>query len=186
MTYNPYSLEGKRILITGASSGIGRAAAIECSRMGAEVIVAGRNEQRLEETLSLMDGSGHEQRVCDLADPGALESMVDSLPRLSGLVNNAGTNNQKPIPFITRDALLSIFEVNTIAPIVLMCRLVKKKKLTRGSSVVFTDSMSGLGKISPGNNMYGASKGAITSFVMGSAKELGLKEFVLIRFVRLW
>ena len=64
--YNPYSLEGKTILVTGASSGIGRSTAIECSRMGAKVIITARNEARLTETLSLMSGENHEIRICDL------------------------------------------------------------------------------------------------------------------------
>ena len=57
MNYNPFSLEGKTILVTGASSGIGRGAAIECSKMGAKVIVTARNEERLNETLETA-GSG--------------------------------------------------------------------------------------------------------------------------------
>ena len=82
MSYNPYSIEGKTILVTGASSGIGRGAAIECSKMGAKVIITARNEERLQETLQQMVGEGHEMRVCDLADNNAIKAMVDTLPEL--------------------------------------------------------------------------------------------------------
>lgn len=175
MMYNPYSLEGKRILVTGASSGIGRATAIECSRLGANVIVTARHEEHLQETLSLLESGNHELRVCDLADMNAIESLVASLPCVHGLVNNAGTNKQKPIPFIKGDVLSDILKVNSIAPILLTSQMVKRKKLANGASIVFTNSISGLGKISTGNTMYAASKGALTTFVMGAAKELAGK-----------
>ena len=175
MMYNPYSLEGKRILVTGASSGIGRATAIECSRLGANVIITARNEERLSETLSMLEGDGHEFRMCDLNNTEAIKEMVQSLPEVHGLVNNAGTNQQAPVPFIKDEILSNILHVNTIAPILLTSLMVKKKKLTKGASVVFTNSISGLGKISTGNTMYATSKGAITSFVMGAAKELAEK-----------
>lgn len=72
--YNPFTLQGKTILVTGASSGIGRAAAIECSRMGARVIVTGRNEERLKETLGQLEGEGHAMIVADLSDDAQLGS----------------------------------------------------------------------------------------------------------------
>ena len=63
MAFNPYSLEGKTVLVTGASSGIGKATAIACSRLGAHVIVSGRNSERLQETFSELDGEGHLQII---------------------------------------------------------------------------------------------------------------------------
>ena len=56
MSYNPYSLEGKTILVTGASSGIGKATAVECSKLGAGVVITGRDEKRLSDTFSLLQG----------------------------------------------------------------------------------------------------------------------------------
>ena len=64
--FNPFSLEGKTILVTGASSGIGRQCAIDCSKMGAQVILVARNEERLAETLAQMDGEGHLSVAFDL------------------------------------------------------------------------------------------------------------------------
>ena len=175
MSYNPYSLEGKTILVTGASSGIGRGAAIECSKMGARVIITARNEERLKETLEQMEGEGHEMRVCDLADNNAIKAMVDTLPDLQGLVNNAGFTAIQPIPFINEEVFQNIMQVNTIAPVLILKYLMKKKKLKSGASVVFTSSLAGIGKMSVGNTMYGCSKGAISSFIQGAAKEFAPK-----------
>ena len=74
--FNPFTLEGKSILVTGASSGIGRSVAVSCSKVGAKVIINGRNEQRLQETLSQLDGGGHMIMSGDLTDKTALSSLV--------------------------------------------------------------------------------------------------------------
>lgn len=175
-TYNPYSLVGKTILITGASSGIGRATAIECSKLGAKCIITGRNEERLNETLSQMVGEGHQIAVCDLNNSSAIDVMVDSLPILNGLINNAGLNIVSPVQFIKEDDLKKILQTNTIAPIILLQKLLKKKKITKGSSVVFTSSLAGIGINSPGNDMYSATKGAISAFVRNAALDLAPKK----------
>lgn len=169
---NPFSLEGKTILITGASSGIGRAAAIECSKMGAKVIITARNAERLQETLSQLEGEGHQMIFCDLSDSNAINEMVDQLPEINALVNNAGYTKLLPINFINRDDFQSILDVNTVAPIMLLQRLLKKKKLAKNSSVVFTSSMAGLGSSSVANGMYTASKGALSAFIRCAALEL--------------
>lgn len=175
INYNPYSLEGKTILVTGASSGIGRGAAIECSKMGARVIATARNEERLNETISLLEGEGHEIRVCDLNEKEAVKNLVDSLPEVQGVINNAGFTTIQPIPFIDEDVFQSIMQVNTISPVLILKYLVKKKKLKSGSSVVFTSSLAGIGMVSVGNTMYACSKGAISAFIQGAAKELASK-----------
>lgn len=175
-TYNPFSLVGKTILITGASSGIGRATAIECSKLGATCIITGRNEERLNETLAQMVGEGHQIAVCDLNNSSAIDVMVDSLPILNGLVNNAGFNIVSPVQFIKEDDLKKILQTNTIAPIILLQKLLKKKKITKESSVVFTSSLAGIGINSPGNDMYSATKGAISAFVRNAAIDLAPKK----------
>lgn len=175
MIYNPYSLEGKTILITGASSGIGRGAAIECSKMGAKVIVTARNEERLKETLSQLEGDGHEMRVFDLNDIHSIKDFVSGLPELQGVINNAGFTSIQPIPFIDENIFMNIMNVNTMAPVLILKYLIKKKKLKSGASVVFTSSLAGIGKMSVGNTMYGCSKGAISAFIQGAAKELAAK-----------
>jgi len=175
MSYNPYTLVGKTILVTGASSGIGRGTAIECAKMGARVIITARNEERLQETLAQLEGEGHEMRICDLADNDAIKVMVDTLPEVQGVVNNAGFTTIQPIQFINEDAFRNIMQVNTMAPVLILKYLLKKKKLKAGASVVFTSSLAGIGKMSVGNTMYGCSKGAISAFIQGAAKELAPK-----------
>lgn len=174
--YNPFSLEGKTILVTGASSGIGRAAAIECSKMGATVIITARNQNRLNETLAAMDGDNHQSIVCDLSIEADIDNLVASLPVIQGLVNNAGYTKILPLQFVNSDDISSIFKVNTMAPILLLQKLLKKKKLKKGASVVFTNSIAGLGSICVGNSMYASSKGAISAFIRCAALELAPKK----------
>ena len=172
--YNPFTLQGKTILVTGASSGIGRAAAIECSRMGARVIVTGRNEERLKETLGQLEGEGHAMIVADLSDDAQLDRLVEQTPVLDGLVNNAGINDLFPVLFINREELSRMLEINT--PILQMQRLLRKKKLVKGASVVFTSSISGKYIAISGNALYSTSKSAICGFVKNAALELAVKQ----------
>ena len=174
--YNPFSLEGKTILITGASSGIGRAAAIECSRLGAKVIVTGRNEDRLTQTLKSLEGEGHASFICDLNKESDIDSMVASLPEIQGLVNNAGFTKILPLQFLNQEDLQGLLQTNTLSPILLFQKLLKKKKLKKDSSVVFTSSLAGIGACTVGNSMYVASKGAISAFVHCAALELAPKK----------
>lgn len=174
--YNPYSLEGKTILITGASSGIGRATAIECSKLGAKVVITARNEVRLKETLDALEGKGHQMICFDLNDTGKLDEFVAQLPALQGLVSNAGTNKISPITFIKEDDLKEVYQVNTFSPILLLRMLLKKKKLEKDSSVVFTSSLSGIGTVGTGNGVYASSKGALSMFVKVAALELAGKK----------
>jgi NAD(P)-dependent dehydrogenase (short-subunit alcohol dehydrogenase family) len=173
--YNPFSLAGKTILVTGASSGIGRATANECSKMGATIIVTGRNELRLKETLSLLDGDNHKMIVADITDDTQLDYLVECCPSLDGLVNNAGITETLMTQFIKRDKLMKVMETNTFAPILLTQRLLKKKKLTSGGSIVFTGSISGTSVCGGGNALYSTSKGAIHGFVKNAALDLSIK-----------
>lgn len=175
MNYNPYSLEGKRILITGASSGIGRATAIECAKSGARLILVGRDAQRLNEVFDSLEGDGHEQKILDLRDLNALEEFVKALPEIDGCVNNAGIGGKLPIAFIKRSDLQSILDINTIVPVILTQLLVKKKKMRRGSSMVFTSSISGVYSVDVGNTMYSITKSAIDGFMKNAAIELAVK-----------
>lgn len=175
MTYNPFSLEGKTILVTGASSGIGRATAIECSKMGAQVVITARNEGRLSQTLNELEGKGHQMILCDLNNEDAIDTMVSSLPEIQGLINNAGFTKIMPVQFLRTEDVNSIFQVNTFAPMILLQKLLKKKKIKKGASIVYTSSMAGLGCCSFGNSMYSASKGAISAFIRCVALELASK-----------
>lgn len=173
--YNPYSLEGKTILITGASSGIGKATAIECSKLGASVVIIGRNEERLKETFMALEGDGHQYMIGDITNSDTLNSIVDKSPQLDGLVNNAGVGNMSPISFIKENVLNDVFKINTFSPILLLKLLSKKKKINKNASVVFTSSIAGLGAASTGNGIYTASKGAISAFIKVAALEFAPK-----------
>lgn len=171
--YNPFSLDGKTILVTGASSGIGRSTAIECSKLGACVIITGRNEERLKETLSMLEGDSHSYRICDLSNTNNIIRFVDSLPILNGFASNAGMSVLSPVNFIKEEDLNTIFQVNVLSPILLLKYMMKKKKIAKSASVVFTSSIAAVGASVIGNSVYTASKGAISSFVKNAALELG-------------
>lgn len=168
--YNPFSLENKTILVTGASSGIGRSIAIECSRMGAKVIITARNEQRLRETLSLMTSGNHKIVVADLIDENSIVCMVNSLPMLNGIVHNAGVGNRALCKSLKGCDLDEVVKPNLYGPILLQRDILKKKKLAHGASVVMIASRAPFAP-SVGNAIYAASKGAI----LGYAKVLALE-----------
>ena len=173
--YNPYSLEGKRILVTGASSGIGRATAIECSRLGAEVIITGRNEARLQETLGRLEGEGHQLFVANLNKTEDIDALVAATGHLDGLVNNAGIGCPKPLKYIKISDLESVYQTNVFADMMLTKALLKKKCINKGGSLVFTSSISSRLNV-PGNAIYASSKAAITSYMRSCAIELGDKQ----------
>ncbi len=169
--YNPFSLEGKNILVTGASSGIGRGICIDTSKMGATVHLMARNEQRLNETLCQMEGEGHQIHSVDLCDKDSLIAMVDSLPVLDGVVLCAGIIKTTPVKNISEDALEEIFNTNIMADIRMVSRMLKKKKLNKGASVVFISSVSTF-NVKVGNSLYSATKGAVNSFAKAMALEV--------------
>ena len=160
----------------GASSGIGRTTAIECSKLGAHVIITARSEERLRETFDLLAGEGHRMLFFDLADVEKLDNFVNEFPSLQGFVSNAGTTLVTPVQFIREEPLRSLFQVNTVSPILLFQKLLKKKSIGKGASVVFTSSMAALGRGTPGNCMYSATKGAVSAFVQNAALELSSKK----------
>lgn len=174
--YNPFSLESKTILVTGASSGIGRATAIECSKMGARLVVTGRNEARLQETLNALEGEDHLAVVADLTNDEQMDMLVEQVPALYGLVNNAGITETLPTQFIKREKLEKVLDINTISPILLTQKLLQKKKITAGGSIVFTCSISGTCVCGGGNVLYSTSKGAINAFVKNAALDLSIKK----------
>lgn len=176
MDYNPFSLKEKTILVTGASSGIGQETAIQCSRMGARVIITARNEDRLKKTLSQLEGDGHRMLMAELTQQEELEKLVNAIDTVNGVVLCAGKGMTSPFPFSTRDKYDSVFDVNFFAPVELLRLLVKKKKLEKESSVVFVSSIGGIKSFQLGNGIYGASKAALNSTMKFCARELAAKK----------
>ncbi|MBR4263932.1 MAG: SDR family oxidoreductase [Paludibacteraceae bacterium] len=174
-TYNPYSLVGKTILITGASSGIGRATAIECSKLGATCVLTARNEERLQEAMNQLAGEGHQYIIADLSTQEGIDTLAEHAPILDGVVNNAGTGRIKPLAFIKQDDLDFVFQTNAFAPILVIKALLKKKKIARGASLVFTSSVAAFCS-NLGNSIYGASKAALTAYMRYCAQELADKQ----------
>ena len=174
MNYNPYNLEGKTILVTGASSGIGKCSAIEASKLGATLIVTARDEVRLKETFDALDGQGerqHKMIIADLTSEEQLGQLLDAVPAINGLMLCAGKGLTLPIQFCTREKFDDIFNINFFAPVELMRLLYKKKKLEKESSVVLLASLGGTQIFSGGNGIYGASKSALNAVMKFAAKE---------------
>ena len=169
--FNPFSLEGKKIFVTGASSGIGRGIAVTCSKMGATVIINGRNTVKLNETLAMMEGEGNIVVAGDLTDQPMLSTIVESLPKLDGVVHCAGIGQRIPCKLLSEQLVDDVMDVNFKAPIMLQSELLKQNKLNKGGSIVFIASMA-IWSPSLGNSVYSASKGAIVSFANCLALEM--------------
>jgi len=174
MFKDPFTLEGKTILITGASSGIGKAIAVECSKMGAIVVITGRNEERLKETFSLLSGLNNRMVLADITLDQ--NKIIESLPLLDGLVNAAGIIGIQPFQFISEQEIKNMFEINFFSPVLLTQQIIKKKLLNKNSSIVFISSLAGNVIVSKGNASYSASKSALTAIAKTMALELAPKK----------
>lgn len=175
--YNPYSLQGKTILVTGASSGIGVETAVECSRLGATLIITGRNEERLRDTFSRLDISfsqSHQLLLSDLTDESSVSALVEAISPIDGLVSNAGVNRVKPLSFLKPEDFEYVFQTNTFSGINLIRSLLKKKRINKNGSIVFTSSVSAFFN-APGRALYASSKAALTSLMRSVALELADK-----------
>lgn len=178
--YNPYTLDGKRILITGASSGIGRAAAIECAKLGATVVITGRDEERLQQTLNELtservNGAAHSFIVADLLTSEGIQAIAANCDKLDGVVLNAGINLMAPIYFLKEEDVNQVFQTNTLAPMHLMQALLKARKINAKASLVFTSSIDAVNP-DVSSSAYAASKAALTSFMRSCAKELAPRQ----------
>jgi NAD(P)-dependent dehydrogenase (short-subunit alcohol dehydrogenase family) len=171
MMSTPFHLDSKTILITGASSGIGRQVAISCSAMGAKVVITGRDEKRLNETYSLLKGAGHLKFICDLLDERQRNDLVAALPAINGVVHSAGVVMPVPIKFIAEKHLRYVMGVNFESAVMLVSGLLKNKKLNDNSSLVFFSSIS-VNYPYAGGAVYTASKGAIEAYSKNLALEI--------------
>lgn len=172
--YNPYSLEGKTVLVTGSSSGIGKATAIECAKLGATVVLTARNEERLNNVLDLLEGDGHVSIIADLTVEEDIQHLVAECPKLDGVVFNAGVPSNKVLSFYSQKEIDYVFGTNTFAPMILNRWLLKKKKINNKASIVFTSSVASVSS-QLGNGIYGSSKAALASYMRYCARELAAK-----------
>lgn len=176
--YNPFTLEGKTILVTGAGGGIGRATAIACSKIGATLVVTDINAETLAETLSLLEtegGRNHIMFTADLTNDEALDNMVVEMPQLDGIVCNAGISKVLPIQFLNAEDMNRIMAINAFAPMYMTQRLYKKKRINKGGSIVYTVSISGVSMVSMGGVMYAVSKNALDAFMRNAALEFAAR-----------
>lgn len=169
MTYA--NLSEKKVLVTGASSGIGRETAILISKLGGNLILTGRDKERLDDTMNLLEGSDHQSMVADLTNEEELNKLVDSLPELNGLVHSAGIVGPTPTKFIRQENISRMLRINFEVPVLLTARILQKKRITNNSSIVF---MSTVATQMPyfGGALYNSSKSALESYSKTLALEL--------------
>ena len=169
--YNPFTLEGKTILVTGASSGIGKATAIECSKMGANLLLTARNKERLEQTLSELTQGNHKIITADLTVDEDIQRLANEGDALDGIALIAGINDKMIIKKIDNDFVLKMMSTNLTGPALLMKSLLKAKKINKQASIVFMSSVSAFYP-SVSNALYGASKAAVNQFAKVLALEV--------------
>lgn len=172
MINNPFSLEGKTVLVTGSSSNIGRKIAIRCAEMGALVIVAARDIERMKGTVADMPGEGHGYKILDLTNPDSIDNLAVEIPVLDGIVLCAAKFDSTPAKNIKRELVQEMFDTNTFANFDIVQKLLRKKKIAKGGSIVFISSVASM-RPYKGNSLYSATKGAINSFSKVLATELG-------------
>ena len=141
---NPFSLENKIILVTGASSGIGKATAIECSKMGAKIIITGRDLKRLQETYGELEGEGHSIFQADLIIKEEFDALFNSISKLDGVVHSAGIARHLLFNFLKENQFNEMMDINFRIPTLFTQQLLKQKKINPGASIVFINSTSGI------------------------------------------
>jgi NAD(P)-dependent dehydrogenase (short-subunit alcohol dehydrogenase family) len=165
------TLNDKSILVTGASSGIGRQIAITASELGASVTLVGRDLQKLKQTLALMSGEKHKLYSLDLTSPSNIDQLIVESTPYDGVVFNAGLASYLPVKFLNEDKINNIFKINFESNVLLTQKLLKKKLINKKGSLVFISSISSKLGV-PGTAVYSASKAALSSFAKVLASEV--------------
>lgn len=172
---NPMDMTGRRVMITGASSGIGRETAVLLSQLGANLVLVARNASRLEETKSLLEGGDHRVEPFDLEAlddiPSWMRGLGQEFGTLSGLVHCAGIQMTLPLRIVTPRQIAKITNVNLSAAIMLVKGLSQKGVFASSGSVVLMSSIMGLVG-SPARSLYSATKGALIALTKSLALEL--------------
>jgi NAD(P)-dependent dehydrogenase (short-subunit alcohol dehydrogenase family) len=168
-------IAGKRFLVTGASSGIGRETALELSRRGAALVIAGRDPDRLEETRSGLAGSDHTAVVGDLRESADIAALADSCGVLDGVVHAAGRHGIAPLKLLSEKMLDDVMTTNFKSVIFLTQRLLAKSRIKNGGSIVFFLSIAAHTG-TKGAGPYSASKGALLGYMRAAALEVAPKK----------
>lgn len=177
-----FSLAGKRILVTGASSGLGQAVAIGAAAAGAAVILTGRDTERLQATQAQLAGSGHLSIAADITDPEQRDALVSQAGVIDGLVHSAGTAAVRLFRQIDQDFIDRDFEINFDAPLLLTQRLLAKKQIAHGGSIVFVGSIAAhIG--TKASSIYSASKAALRPAGRALALEVGPKQQIRVNYM---
>ena len=169
--FNPFTLVGKTILVTGVSSGIGRAIAIACSKMGAVIVANGRNTERLGETLAELEGKGHQMIAADLTHSDEVQRVAVITPKLDGVVHCAGIGHRLPTKLLTEPEVERVMKANFMSAVSLQTELMTAKKINKNASIVFVASAASH-MPAFGNAAYSASKAAIIGYAKCLALEL--------------
>ena len=172
MSLNPFSLVGKRILVTGASSGIGKQVAVSCAQMGAELVITGRDAIRLEETRTALVGNGHISCIAELTNEIERNALVEHVTtKLDGVVHCAGTSRLRPIRMIDEAHINFLTSLNFHAPFLLSQRLLAKQALENESSIVFISSIAAHIGVA-GVGIYSGTKAALIAAMRCLAMEV--------------
>jgi len=177
-----FSLEGKRVLVTGASSGIGREVAVACAREGAMVVAAGRDETRLAGTLASLAGTGHVQVSGDLRSPEGRKAVVAAAGVVDGIVHSAGTTGVRLFRQVDATHIDEDFAINFDAPILLTQAMLAGRQVATGGSIVFVGSFAAhIG--AKGSSIYSASKGALIPAARALAQEIGARQRIRVNVI---
>lgn len=155
-----FSLEGRVILITGASSGIGAATAHLCAKLGARLVLNGRNADRLHAVCAELPGDGHVAIVGDLVLEATRDALVEARAGYDGFASCAGIAALAPLRLTNEAHHQQMLAINYLAPITLTQRLLYRKKLHKGASLVFITALAS--RVAPqATSAYSASKAAL-------------------------
>lgn len=157
-------------MITGASSGIGRAVALHCAEAGARIIAIGRNEKDLDDVLSQLAPGSHQKFIQDLTAEGGLQTLVQQIEAIDGLVHCAGIVEPYPLSFLSRKKIDQTFSINYYVPVELTSLLLKNRKVNKNASIVFMSSIAAHHTFI-GGATYASSKAALEAFARTVALE---------------
>lgn len=172
---NAFDLTGKTILVTGASSGLGKQTAITLSQYGANLIISGRNSERLQTTFDQLKEGDHQQILADLSKEEDIEKLADALPKLNGIMYSVGVTSIKPAAFLQKDEIDHIIHTNFLNLIYLNTAILRKKKVHNSASILFISTISAKYPY-VGGSLYVSAKTALEGYAKVLALEVAKKK----------